>query len=379
MDTLLDHLAATAKDPLGTLVILGAGDGSPLDLERLLRLSPRRLILVEGDADSARALAQWAAPLPGAELRRIVVSPDGGSATWHRYSLSALDGLADASPLRRYYPRLRELGTESVATQALREVLDGVAQPGLANALLFNLPGQEDALLDSLPDDMLAGFEILAQRQCREPLGPPAAAEQTSQRLQALAYVEQFRDDHTEPLWPLRVLRVDVRQRRSLQLEQEAVERSQAVQQAQLRITELESRVGEAIQVARQAERRAAEHMQQVQMLTRTAEQDAGLLAESEVRAREFAERLQALKRQVEESTQRHEQEKASLQARLNDALVRLQAAEEQVAARQERIQQLDALHGRQAARQQWLQEELNRAEGQIEMVKGLLLGDTGL
>ena len=202
--TLLDKLASLTDRPLGTVVHVGAGNG--MVLERLARLSPARVVLVEGDPDIAAALERSADGLPWAEVVDRPVAAQAGPLAWHRYSLPAVNGPLDATPLGVYYPRLRRTGSRRLDAIALADLLAsldlGEDDPG-AHVLVLDVPGQEDALLASLPQPLLTCFELVVLRGCREALPPDgAAADQAIARLQACSFDVLANAADTAPLWP---------------------------------------------------------------------------------------------------------------------------------------------------------------------------------
>ena len=69
MERLLEFLGTLRDRPLGTVLIVGAGDGLAFDAGRFAPLAPKRLVLVEGDPDSAAEHEQRVAQLPWASVR----------------------------------------------------------------------------------------------------------------------------------------------------------------------------------------------------------------------------------------------------------------------------------------------------------------------
>jgi hypothetical protein len=173
-DTLRPEEGATR--PLGTVVHIGAGSG--LVLADYMSLRPQALVLVEGDADNAAELRDMAAPLPWARVVQAVLAPTAGPATWHRYNLPALNGLARPDHLRADFPRLRLLATEDVQAAAAADWLAQLQLPvptaeEAANALVVDLPAEAEALVCALGAEGLRPFDTLLMRAT----GTPAVAE----------------------------------------------------------------------------------------------------------------------------------------------------------------------------------------------------------
>jgi chromosome segregation ATPase len=158
MTTIADCLPGLATQSWSLVLHIGAGATGALDSHA--KLSPRRLVLVEGDAEMARELSLAARALPAAEVLSHAVSPTAGELTWHRYNLRALNGPLPAAGLEAYYPRLRPISTEAVRAVAIADLVDQLLPPGATgNLLVLDVPGQEVALLEALGDERLTRFD----------------------------------------------------------------------------------------------------------------------------------------------------------------------------------------------------------------------------
>ena len=479
MQQLYDVLEAQAGKPIGLVVVIGAGDGQSLDIARLVALAPRRLVLVEGDPESAAELQRRAAWAGDAVVRATPVAPQSGKIRWCRYNLQAFNGPLNVEPLRTHYPRLRLVEERHLHATALADLLASVGHGAKAdelNVLALDLPGQGDALLAAVPDDQLMVFERLLLRGCRDALSADAAAaDQASQGLQQRFYRKVLFDDQTEPLWPVTVLSFDEQRYRAALLERQFAATQAARQGAEARVAELEAahvhhasalqQAGDlhdqaskqwrlqlqerdrqlqqlqgqlqALQAEQSAASRAhaavvSAHSSEVQtlhgqhqereaqcdqqlralgeqrdQLARDAEQrQAGMevlaaarahadsqvaqqarLIEQVTNARDEQARqthgLQALVQSAElalhAAAQGAKTAQTALESRCQVAEARAEAARQQCSQLDAQVRQLQAERANQALRQQQLQDELQRAEGQIELVKDLLLGETGL
>lgn len=173
MTIVTDCLQRLPRRPWAFVLHLGAGQTGLT--EAYAPLQATRLVLVEGDADSARALSETLTALPGAELIEQAVSPAGGDLLWQRYNLRALNGPLPAQGLATYYPRLRSLPSVELPSQPVAALLDRLLPPTdaapqadgttSANAppgnrlLVLDLPGQELALLEALGVERLHRFD----------------------------------------------------------------------------------------------------------------------------------------------------------------------------------------------------------------------------
>lgn len=198
---------------LDTCVCLGAGNGElPA---ALAALAPARLVLLEVAPHTAAALAEQAAAWPGAEVHPLAVAPEAGTLPWLEYNLPAFNGPLDAAPLARYFPRLRQVGSTTRPAAALAPWLATLnlapAPTGRTHLLVLNLPGQELALLQALPAELLELFGAVALRGCTEVAyaqgsSLPAVLEFMQAKGFALAAAPS-----AEPLWPTAVLHLDAR------------------------------------------------------------------------------------------------------------------------------------------------------------------------
>lgn len=172
MSIVTDCLQRLPHRPWSFVLHLGAGQ---TDLtEAYAPLRPTRLVLVEGDPDSARALTGALTALPGAEVIEQAVSPTGSDLRWQRYNLRSLNGPLPAQDLAAYYPRLRSLPSIELPSLPVAALIDRLlppedadpdsatttrtaAQPG--RLLVLDVPGQELALLEALGIERLHRFD----------------------------------------------------------------------------------------------------------------------------------------------------------------------------------------------------------------------------
>ncbi len=409
LDALLLAASERLGEPFSLIVHLGAGSGAP-DLYAPLPCA--RLVLVEGEPAVAEELrGRCAAKLPAAEVEQIVIAPVSGSVKWHQYNLRPLSGPVDALASRAWYPRLEQIGVRQVPAVGLATWLEGVsavAAPGLedrqartaSSLLVFDLPGQESALLESLPDYGLRRFGWIVVRRWRQvgmasgtdaaherlaragfdrvlPAAGPAGAQivqelyHFDERQEQLRYLARDRDE---------ILARSSELEQALAGQRQHAERSLSEHQA--RETELSARI-------------AALETQQV-ALSASAERDAQAAREAEARAAQIdAERAELRQRsgELREKLQTTEASLADLGRKHQEvaALARSQALELEATQKQladerkngrtqaQRLEKLEAELLDAQFRLETLQHELLKAEGQLEVIKDLLLNETTL
>ena len=296
MNALFDCLASLGDRPLGTVLHIGAGHGPVL--ERYARLAPKRVVLVEGDPDAAAELQRRALAYPWAQVQATAVAAHREGVQWNRYNLPALNGPLDSAALRTYYPRLRLSGSRAAQAAALSDLIAELqveADEQRLNVLVFDVPGQEAALLESLPQDQVVAFGAVLLRGCREALPPEgAAADDAVDQMQRRCFALTAQDADAEPLWPVSALRLDVVRYQAEQtaarvaaLEAALAERDQSLQElkaaaadaealAQQRMAQLDT----LAQAKAAADKAAAESAAQIESLGKARDEQARLAAE---------------------------------------------------------------------------------------------------
>lgn len=211
MFSVIEALVPQLSQSFDTIVHIGAGNGVGLDAYERIRY--RRVVLVEGDPQALPLLRACAGNLPGAEVMEAVVGVDSGAATWFGCSVSALNGLVDPRLLRSIFPRLRILSEEPVQPLPMAELLHQIgieSQPGRLNLLVLDVPGLEDALINAVPDAMLAAFAhvvILGCSALARPDTPPMQA--ALRRLAQRHFRPRVVNAETQPQWPLEWMEFD--------------------------------------------------------------------------------------------------------------------------------------------------------------------------
>ncbi len=211
MDTLFTCLRSLSNQRFGTIVHIGASDARVL--QGYAELDARHVILIEGDPEIGTELQRRATTQARVTVRVQVVAPQEGAITWNRYNLPSLNGPVDVHGLADYYPRLRRLDISTQPAVSLRSMLADIPLAGgseCANALILDVPGQEDALLASLPGDEITRFDVVLIRGCAVPLrATDGGAQGAVARLSHQSYSPAGSDRDTEPLWPVDVLKLD--------------------------------------------------------------------------------------------------------------------------------------------------------------------------
>jgi len=440
MADLLAYLPSALETCLDTVLYVGAGEVEEGALAAWQTAGAGKLLLVEGDADLAASLQRRCAQHAGIKVMEAAVSADGGRIDWHRYSLSYLNGPVDQHSLSQIYPRLRRLDRQQIESQRLGDLLDRETEVppldgSVTHALLLDVPGQEDALLGSLSPDQLRRFGTVIVRSARG-VEEHTPANSAGEALLAAGFSLASQDRVAHPLWHVSVYRFDIVRHRIAVLS-DALEQAEAREKGvQRQLQNAQDDLAQARQQAQSAEL-ALHHTAQAMAEAETRE------AGSNARIQELERELAAKDAAQEQSRRRLDSEHRVLaqtqseldalrqeHVRLRDELHREAAQAQELrqqladqASRMERVdaernelrRQLELTRAQQRAlrgeleaadvagwrqrchdlerelkaqreentafgqRLQQLQEELLKAEGQLDMIKSLLLAGQGL
>lgn len=418
LDALLLAASERLGEPFSLTVHLGAGRSAP---DLYAPLSCLRLVLVEGEPAVAEELRnRCAVMLPAAEIAQVVIAPVTGPVTWHQYNLRSLSGPAESLAFRAWYPRLEQTGVRQVQAVALPAWLEGLpatAAPGLeeslartaSSLLVFDLPGQESALLDGMSDESLRRFGWIIVRRWRQVGAARAGAAHerlaragfdcvlpTGAEAEAQIVQELYRlDERHEQLRRLAEDCADMRARMS-GLEQTLAATEASVRDADGRVLQAEASLHDSqLREAEQATRIAVLEAQQAAH-SASAERHAHATREVEARAAqldaertelrqrsgELRENLKTAEASLVSLSRKHQEAEALAKSRaLELEVAQKQLADERKAGRTQaqRIEKLEAELLDAQFRLETLQHELLKAEGQLEVVKDLLLNEVTL
>ncbi len=406
----LEHLAGQEQGPSDVAFVVGAGQGA--DLPALRRLAFDRLILAEAHPRLAEDLQQRINPEAGEDVWPLAITPHPGEQvvlnvlnnTSHS-SLKTLRGLLD------HAPNLRVTTTVTVPARSLAQSIELLhLDAEKPNLLILDAPGLGLELMQSVPAHLLHLFSWIilhggAIAHLHEDEGSLPDAADTLQNM-GFDHVQ----DDPEAIYPHAAALLRRNDTRVAILERDA--RIMALQ-AELASTKSEAdRVAmnfhartETIQA--EASRLNAERQTKIDALTQERDQQAKTVAEQKAQLEKITQDRDNQRKQAEEQKAQAEKTATEQKARL-DALtqerdtLRTQAEEhktlagktaaerdklaktlveqrEEVRRKDARIAQLDAGIKELEQRQVLMNEEMVRAEGQIELIKDLLLREQGL
>jgi hypothetical protein len=371
MHALKDAFIALGAEPIGTAVFVGADAAT---LEAAAALACDRLVLVQGDPEAADELRQTAADNGlGAEVITAAVAPRPGPLTWNRFRPETLNGPLDAAAWRTLYPRLATGPTLALEGTAIGELMRRIApeaRPGRRQLLVLDVAGQERGLLDALEPASLRTFDLVVLRSLRDAApGRPGVAEALA-RLDAHGFAARPATGEPASAWIVHTLAFDKEKHRQ-QLRDE-------------RLQELERVNGEQVErLAKLAQELAALRTGRDEQAKLAAERAATIGYLEKDKAAAIAGRDEQTKLANERAARvtQLEKDKAQLAAERDSALKDKAAAiagrdEQTKAARdaKSRLSTLEAEMVQVMSRHGLLQEELIKAEAQIELIADVLM-----
>jgi hypothetical protein len=340
------HVEAKARG-LDHLIHLGAGRCS--ELEDHLARKPGVVLLVEADPQLAEALAARTADLPEVRVLCAAVAGQPEFRTLHRYNLPDAGSLRPATGLRELYPGLRlleQLPVELIDPTELLQPLQ--VDPEGDSLLIIDLPGEELPVLQALQAaDLLHSFRELRLYCGRQSLYLESApAEQVLQWLVDTGFDvadENGAQDSDRPCWTLR--------RNALMLQNRGLR-----QQIEALTQERDS-------------------------LSRSSTELKSQLDQVQLAANEQAQQARDLQAKLKQATDQRDAEKKQVQA-LGQEIDRITRAFDDKSARADqlaqRVAELEAERAEAELRRDLLDQEMTRAEAQIDLIKDVLLRDSG-
>ncbi|WP_462381119.1 hypothetical protein [Pseudomonas sp. Marseille-QA0892] len=356
MNSLLNHVRQHTTGPLGTTLVIGAGNGSALANWRELRST--RLVMAEAHPRQAEGLARRLRSDLGEELLAVAITPaDQQTAALHALNNPAYSSLQPPRGLMDYYPNLRIEAPLQVPAISLARLLEQQALNADGdNLLVLSAPGQAFELLQGAPRDSLQAFRWLLINTSSEPLyeneREPAGV---SAFLSSMGFDLVMDDpDALYPQASLLFVRNDTALR-ALRLEREVDtlrnRLTEASQQASTREAELQTQLSEQSAALAEQAKLASERQARLDQLTK---EKTELTATLDTLTKDKEALAQARDEQAKLATERQAQldqlakGKAELTA-VRDALAKdktalTQARDEQAKLLTERQAQLDQL-----------------------------------
>ena len=433
MKNLIQALQATESSRFDTILFVGAGRGE--SLPALRRLGAERIVLSEPNPGNLHVLGRMIDLTRNEEILQIAAaSTNSDYIDLHVLNSARYSSTATPKKVIELRPNLKIERTLSVPARGLTQVVENLSLAAdKTNLLIMNSQGCNHALLQSLPINQLYGFEwlLISGMQIQEAYEDDKSIADTTFYLRENGFETIMHDPeaihpNTSVLLrrnPLvhRVLAFE-KQNRELVNALEATNNLSAERQTQLQQVSQE-RDGKAQQLAesqaqlarlQQARSEQDEHAKalqaQIESLTQSRDEHARLAGErasqleSLTQAKAAADKLaaerqtqlqqvsqerdgkvqqlaesQAQLARLQQARSEQDQHAKALQAQI-ESLTRSRDEHAQKVEQQSlRISQLESERRESDARQQLINEEMIRAEAQIDLIKDVLLREPGL
>ena len=383
----LQKLLSGLTRPLTHVVHIGAGAGG--DLALYLEAGAKTVTLVEGDAGAVEQLEGLAVAHEGVTVIPAVVSGDTRKRAFWQMNFPDLSSLRAPTGLKELFPGLRVLSKELVIpVDPARLIAPLELSDSGANLLVIEAPGEALGILRALePDDLLQRFDAIHLQEARVPLYDEApGADDILAYLVGAGFAARFETSPDDPERPCLSAQLD---RMALQHKHRFDALCETLEQVRMLNEELTGRLaavqettGAKIAALRAelsgAERQIAQHGEQVGRLNDALANVQGELAGVQQESAQRAEQVDGLQ---------GAREAAALEmAALRDDLAGAQAEAAQVEELKTALEaaQNDASSGKEAQagtehRLAQAREEMLKAEGQISLIRDLLLQGQGL
>lgn len=425
MRALIEHLCHASQEPIETILVIGAGAGN--DLPAWRELHGKRLVLAEAHPRLSEELACRIEPSRGEEAWSLaIVATPSQHAMLQVLNNPAYNSLLSPQGLVRHYPNLRTVNQTEVAARSLAESIEGLGLDARhPHLLMLDAPGQAGALLEATPAQVLQSFTWIMVRCGMEPLyADEMGLSDVKTLLRGIGF--DVLVDDPEAIYPQTASlfkRNDDRVRIS-QLEAQLHKRGEEYAVQAKLVAQHQAERDKVTQQAAEQQKLAADRYAQIQKLTQERDEQAKLVAQHQAESDKIAQQAAEQQKlatdyyaQAQKLTlERDEQTKQVAQHQADSEKAAQQAAEQEKLAadrhtqiqkltqerdeqaklavqhkaeldkvskqnqeRAARIVQLENEHNELGQRQARLNQEMIKAEAQIDLIKDVLLRDPGL
>jgi len=376
-----------------SVIHVGIGKGSGI-LTFWMEAAPEWALLVDADGERLKTVASKFANRPEWQAVAAVVG-DGEERTFYRYTYREEDGLYPPEALTPFWPALKVQETLSVTT----EPLDALAEPFFTGRfIVISELMPTDAILAGAEETLKQTSLFLTRVRLDEAHDGAAlthvreAIEQQGLRLcgvieshhPRLGYAVFIRDLIAQNEANVNALHDEL-----AQTQQALATMRQARDQANQIVATLSQEREAAQQLLSQTQQTLAgvqqqheEAKRQVAELTQERERLQQAVAAKEAERGQLAQALEAMRGELELSKGQLQAVRGELEqvkGQLGAVRGELEQAKGQVQAKQQEIQTLTAKNQENEHRLILMQEEMIKAEAQIDLIKELLLREEGL
>jgi hypothetical protein len=352
-----------------SVIHVGIGKGSGI-LTFWMEAAPERALVVDADGERLKSVASKFANWPEWQAVATVVG-DGEEQTFYRYTYREEDGLYPPGALTAFWPALKVQETLSVTT----EPLDALAEPFFAGRFIV--------ISELMPTDaILAGAEetlkqtsLFITRVRLDEAHDGAALTHVRETIeqQGLRLCGVIESHH--PTLGYAVFARDLIAQNESQANQIVATLRQEREAARQLLSQTQQMLAGVQQQHEEAKRRVAELTQERELLQQA-------VAVQEAERGQLVQALEAVRGELEQSKGQLQAVRGELeQAKGQLGAVRgeLEQTKSQLQAKQQEIQALTTKNQENEHRLILMQEEMIKAEAQIDLIKELLLREEGL
>ncbi|WP_019933265.1 hypothetical protein [Oceanimonas smirnovii] len=346
-----------------TLVHIGAGNGS----DNTENTAWQKQILIEPLPSAAEALRTATKTEPNTEVWELAISCHGNNqpAPFTEYNLADYSGLQADNNLSELYPGIKVMQQHTVTTltpAALLDKLQLVAQEH--NKLIIHANGETAAIAHALAAQgqltLFAELEInLASELYHQEI---TAAELSTLLEQEYDLVKSTQNDPevTVQHWQKNQHKIT-----SNLLQQELTQLQTKLEQSNTQLAEQQQQNKQLQTKLEQSNAQLTEQQQHTKQLQTKLEQSNAQLTEQQQHTKQLATKLEQSNAQLTEQQQQNKQ--------LKNKETTLSDLQKKHIALCEKHQKLQSDHQRVQSRQKLLENELLKAESQIELIKELM------
>ena len=391
---------------LNTLLVIGAGEGRdiPPDWQEHFQ----RLVLVEPLPELARSLRLAFGEDPNVKVLETAIIPGvnaGDTVTLYEFNWAQASSRHQPADLLQLFPGLkteRMRRVSALSPQQLIRELDLSADG--EHALVLEAPADEGPIISALIES--DAHKAFSRIQLRYPApglyDNPTDPEAMLQALKASGF-EIETQDQTDPDWPsvsftrnrwklalkaaketIKTLKAELAEQNEAR-ESEVSAREQLEQQLNDTKAALSKHIAEGDEQTKRADEQAATAKQEAQARAKAeqlAEERGSQIATLETRLKEHQQTLEKRTAERDAQAKRTDDQAATAKQEAQARAKAEQLAEErsrQLTERQQQLQRVQQELAELQTRQALLQEELVRAEAQIDLIKDLLLSEQNL
>lgn len=160
----LEFLEGTLNQNLGTIIVVGAGNGS--DLDEIIALRPDLLVCIEANKQLAASLERRTKKLGNVRIVNEWVTPGSEPVQVFEFSNPRYNSLAAPSEKLKSRPNLKQTACNKLSGKPFVELLTELPlSKEKINLLIFSVPGTENMLIQDAAEELYAFDYVLIDQK----------------------------------------------------------------------------------------------------------------------------------------------------------------------------------------------------------------------